>query len=76
MENIDVVFNELLPGVKRYRANHHGGDWVYDANVSYKVNAQMALSIISRNLFNHEYSGIPSQLEAPRMWLFQIVITP
>lgn len=74
MENIDAVFNELITGVKRYRAEHHKGDWVFDANLSYKVTGYLTTSIVSRNLFNHEYMGIPSQLEAPRMWLFQLSV--
>lgn len=72
MENIDKVFNELIPGIKDYRSEHQKGDWVYDANLSYKVRNYLTVSVISRNLFNHEYMGIPSQVEAPRMWLLQI----
>lgn len=53
-------------------SQHDKGDWVYDANISYKITDYLTASVISRNLFNHEYMGIPSQVEAPRMWLFQV----
>jgi outer membrane receptor for monomeric catechols len=75
MQNIDVVFNQLIPGVNRYRTEHDGGDWVFDARLSYRINKNINVSIISRNLFNHEYVGVPSQIAAPRMWLFQFTLT-
>jgi iron complex outermembrane receptor protein len=76
MENIDVVFNELIPGVKRYRAEHKKGDWVYDARLAYQVTKSLRCAIIARNLFNREYMGIPSQVEAPRTWFLQFAFTP
>lgn len=74
MQNIDVVFNELLPGVKRYRTEHDNGDWVYDARLSYKLNKNINVAFIARNLFNHEYADRPADVGPPRTWIFQFTL--
>ncbi len=76
MQNIDIVFNELIPGVKRYREQHKKGDWIFDARISYKIDKHLSIALVSQNFFNEEYVGRPADLQPPRLWMFQIKLSP
>jgi outer membrane receptor protein involved in Fe transport len=72
IQNVDVVFNELVPGVKRYREEHTKGAWVFDARIGYKINKHLNVAAICRNVFNTEYMGVPADLQPPRSWVLQV----
>jgi outer membrane receptor protein involved in Fe transport len=75
MENIDAVFeSDFLPGVKHYRDMHDYGDWVFDLRVGYRVTKQFRVSVITRNLFNHEYMERPADMQPPRNYALQLNI--
>lgn len=74
MENIDAVFESptTIPGVKHYRDMHHYGDWVFDARAGYRITDHFRLSVIIRNIFNHEYMGRPADMQAPISYALQL----
>ena len=41
MENIDAVFEELIPGVKNYRKKHDYGDWIFDMRIGYRISKEL-----------------------------------
>ena len=66
MEAIDAVFNELIPGVKNFRALHAEGTQIWNASLSYTFKSHWKVSVRMDNLTNTEYTVRPAQLEAPR----------
>jgi outer membrane cobalamin receptor len=72
MENIDAVFEELIPGVKNYRNKHDYGDWVFDLRLGYRISTNAQVSFIVDNLFNHEYMGRPADMRPPRTYTFRV----
>ena len=71
MENIDAVFETLIPGVKEYRERHDYGDWVFDARFGYAFTENVSFWFICDNLFNHEYMGRPADMMPPRTYTFK-----
>lgn len=65
MEAIDIVFNELIPGVKSFRESNTQGTQVWYANLGYRF-SHWDISFRMDNLFNEAYTVRPAQLEAPR----------
>lgn len=72
MENIDEAFNSLIPGVMHYREKHDRGDTVYDASVGYMIDENVKISLLCKNLTNHEYVSRPADMQPPRSFVFQI----
>lgn len=72
MENIDQVFNFLIPGVARYRENNQKGDWVFDARVFYSFLKHFDIGIIIKNLTNEEYLSRPADMQPPRSFVAQV----
>lgn len=66
MENIDLVFESLIPGVADYREKHDYGDWVFDIRAGYQVTDLFRTAVIVKNLFNSEYTGRPADMQPPR----------
>mgnify|MGYP001819246110 CR=1 FL=1 len=71
MENIDAVFESLIPGVKEYRERHDYGDWVFDSRFGYAFTENVSFWFICDNLFNHEYMGRPADMMPPRTYTFK-----
>jgi iron complex outermembrane receptor protein len=71
MENIDAVFESLIPGVKQYRERHDYGDWVFDGRLGYSFTENVSFWFICDNLFNHEYMGRPADMMPPRTYTFK-----
>jgi iron complex outermembrane receptor protein len=71
MENIDEVFNVLIPGVKNYRERNHKGDWVFDVRLFYAFLKYFDLGIIVKNLTNEEYVSRPADMQPPRSFVLQ-----
>jgi iron complex outermembrane receptor protein len=72
MENIDAVFNQLIPGVKHYRDKHQTGDWVFDARVAFNVDKNFKVALISKNIFNRLYAGRPADMQPTRRFVLQM----
>ncbi len=66
MENVDAVFESLIPGVNHYRTKHDYGDWVFDLRVGYRLDKSIMVSFICNNVFNHEYMSRPADMQPPR----------
>jgi iron complex outermembrane receptor protein len=64
----------VLPGLKSYRIQHAGGDWIHDMRVSCQISKELKASFIVNNVGNAEYCLRPGDVRAPRMFLFQIMI--
>jgi iron complex outermembrane receptor protein len=71
MENIDLFFEEAIPGIRHFRETHPNGDWVFDARLYYKLTAHFEAGCIVKNLTNHEYMGRPADLQPPRHLIVQ-----
>lgn len=79
--NIDKVFEEsifgteILPGLKRYRAEKDNGALVFDARIGYKFMEHYRVSFIINNFLNAEYTTRPGDIQAPRNFMIQIQVT-
>jgi iron complex outermembrane receptor protein len=74
MENIDKIFEGVIPGVKDYRDKNPDGEWVFDARLAYKVNESVQLSFVTKNVLNNLYVGRPADLQAPRSFNIQAMV--
>lgn len=78
MVNIDNIFEngflgqEILPGLKKYRSEHHGNTWVFDARVSYTYQKKYKIAFIVNNVANTEYMTRPGDIQAPRSFMVQL----
>ena len=77
MENIDAFFGEneaSFPGMKKYRSEHNKGDAIFDYRLSYQLTKPAKISFIVNNVFNREVMGRPADLQAPRVFAFQLTV--
>lgn len=81
MERIDEAFEEpilgteIFPGLKEYRQENNSGQVVFDLRASYAFTPVTKLSIIVKNLFNEEYMGRPGDIQPPRSFTLQFLLT-
>lgn len=79
MYNIDNFFYQndrpglFNTGIRQYRRDHHNGDYVFDARISYELKNHFKFSLLVNNLLNTEYSLRPISVEPPRVTSIQIV---
>ena len=79
MYNIDKFFMEtdrpglFNTGIRQYRRDHHKGDYVFDARVSYELKKHFKFTLLVNNILNTEYSLRPISVEPPRVTSIQIV---
>lgn len=66
MEAIDKVFEEIIPGVKDFRAANNTGVNVMDIRASYTFLKYYKLSFLLKNFTNEMYTLRPAQMESPR----------
>lgn len=59
---------ELIPGYREFRENSKGGDWVYDARLTFDVSKQIRLGLIVNNVTNKEYAIRPGRMNATRTY--------
>lgn len=64
----------ILPGLKSYRIQHAGGDWVHDMRISYQLSKELKASFIVNNVGNAEYCLRPGDVRPPRMFLIQLMV--
>jgi outer membrane receptor protein involved in Fe transport len=62
----------VLPGLKDYRDQHNKGFIRTDASLSWKMNQQLTISFLIKNLFNEEYLIRPGDIGAPRNIAFRL----
>ncbi|MFN5325260.1 MAG: TonB-dependent receptor [Bacteroidota bacterium] len=72
MQNIDAIFEAVIPGVQNYRKQHAYGDWVFDLRAGYNMTENYRLMVIVKNMFNHEYMGRPADMQPPRTFTVQL----
>ena len=72
MEAIDIAFSDGLPDLKKYRAKHNFGDWVFGGRVGYQAESGSRFSFIVKNLLNEEYTIRPALFEAPRNYTVKV----
>ena len=79
MYNIDKFFMQtdrpglFNTGIKEYRKEHHNGDFVFDARISYELKKHFKFTVLMSNILNTEYSLRPISVEPPRVTSIQIV---
>lgn len=76
-EKIDgyfAVINTVSPGINDYLNDYPGGSSIWDARISYDVTKTSRLSIISKNLFNAEFSERPGLIGPPRSIIAQLQV--
>jgi iron complex outermembrane receptor protein len=66
MEAIDAIFEVIVTGLKKYRAQHNKGYKVFDLRTSYNINEKLKIHLILKNVFNEEYAARPGLMDAPR----------
>ena len=64
----------FFPGVKKYRADHDQGDYIFDYRLSYQLNATAKIAFIVNNVFNREVMGRPMDIQPPRVYAFQLTV--
>ena len=64
----------VMPGLKEYREQHHHGDWIHDARISYMVHKYLKAAFIVNNVFNAEYTLRPGDVRPPTMYMFQLTL--
>jgi iron complex outermembrane receptor protein len=76
MENVDGIFvnDYFFPGIKKYRADHHHGDKVFDCRISYQMSKTAKMSFIVNNMFNAEVMGRPMDIQPPRVYAIQLTV--
>jgi outer membrane receptor protein involved in Fe transport len=81
MKNIDRVFEDeviagtgiyILPGLKKYRMDHHQGSLVFDARIGYDISKNYRIGFVVNNVLNTEYMGRPGDIQAPRNFILQL----
>lgn len=83
MENIDYIFltplfDQISPpglGIGDYRLQHDRGDLVLDARAGYQLNKNVKATFIVKNVTNYIYMQRPADMQAPRIFFFQLGIT-
>ena len=78
MKNIDAIFEDgifgqqVLAGLKDYRALNNKGSLVFDVRASINITEQFKVNIIANNVLNTEYVSRPGDIQAPRNFIAQL----
>jgi outer membrane receptor protein involved in Fe transport len=72
MENVDGIFEFVIPGVAAFRAANNKGFKTFDGRIAYQANKIFKISLIGANLFREEYSYRPGTLDAPRSYTLRL----
>jgi iron complex outermembrane receptor protein len=78
MKNIDAIFEDgifgqqVLAGLKDYRAINNKGSLVFDVRASINITEQFKVNIIANNVLNSEYVSRPGDIQAPRNFIAQL----
>lgn len=72
MESIDEVFLIFIDGIRSYREENDGGNWVLGARIGYEASDFLNVRFLVNNLTNNEYFIRPAKLESPRNYTVQL----
>ncbi|MCC7051530.1 MAG: TonB-dependent receptor [Bacteroidia bacterium] len=79
IRNIDPLFEDttikLMPGLWYYRRKHITGDYVVDARIGYQVNHTLKVSFMVNNVLNRMYMLRPGDMQPPRLFQVQFLLT-
>lgn len=75
IENVDGIFQYIIPNVKEARMANDKGDHIVDLRLHYQVNRHFKLRFTVNNLFNEEYMNRPADMRPPRMYSLQLAYT-
>lgn len=67
-----AIFRANFPVVKEYRKKHDTGDYILDWRLAVDINKNTTISLVVKNLLNHEYSERPAMIEQPRSFALQV----
>ena len=59
---------ELIPGYREFRETSKGGDWIYDARLSFDLGKHIRLGFIINNIANKEYAIRPGRMNSMRSY--------
>jgi outer membrane receptor protein involved in Fe transport len=62
----EVTGEAILPGFPDYWATHNTGYPALDGNLGYKLNKNLTLSFVVKNITNTEYLGRPGDIQPQR----------
>jgi iron complex outermembrane receptor protein len=63
----------ILPGLRKYREKHNGGDWIHDLRIGFQITKRVKLSYICNNFTNAEYSSRPGDVRPPTTHMGQLL---
>lgn len=72
MRNIDDFFRDAIPGVRDFREQFAHGDLILDVRTNYKINSNINMTFIIRNLTNRPYMIVPANMGPQQQFVFQI----
>lgn len=81
MKNIDKIFVQpglsdlIAPGIKKFRDRYPNGDLIFDLRSSIQLNSTTKVSLICKNVLNRTYMSRPADIQPPRTWFIQILVT-
>lgn len=79
IRNIDVLFEDttvnIMPGLWYFRRKNQNGDYIFDYRVGYQVNEKWKVSLIINNVLNREYMLRPGDMQPPRLFQVQFMLT-
>jgi outer membrane receptor protein involved in Fe transport len=64
-----------MPGLWYFRRKNQRGDYVFDYRVGYQVNEKWKVSLIVNNILNREYMLRPGDMQPPRLFQVQFMLT-
>lgn len=65
----------ILPGLDRYRQIHTGGNLTLDYRIGAEIQPGSRLSVVVNNILNAENMGRPGDIQPPRTFLLQYVLS-
>jgi iron complex outermembrane receptor protein len=71
MDRVDQVFEDFIPGVADYRADHSKGDVVLDLRAGYRFRELVTLDLVLGNVFNMDYAIRLAKPNSPRSLTIQ-----
>lgn len=74
-DRIDQMYYFIMPGLKEFVERRKHGDFVVDARIAVKVNKNIQVSFMAKNLTNLEYANRPGVLNPPRNYTLQLRYT-
>ncbi len=71
-DRIDGIYYIVFKGLDTFAADHQKGDWVMDTRISVKIKQNLQVSLVVKNVTNHEYANRPGVMDPPRNYTLQL----